>query len=188
MPKNASLALQRATTSVISRAYSELATAMQSDCHARVLSVIDKAADVWTEDGNIGLVNLCFNTIPKRIIKKLREIYVTITLQELSRLVFLSPQDAKSLLQQMTSSNNIIAEISSSEIVTFPNTNPTELNSTHTLNLLNNLVQLNKQLGSSKEYLAKQNNSPKEGFVSEFTVEESIMDQDFKDDDIMDFE
>ncbi|KAJ4490204.1 hypothetical protein J3R30DRAFT_3419999 [Lentinula aciculospora] len=86
----------------------------------RLKLLVSKDRDLYSSEGNLGLVELLVAAAPKWIIKRLTETYVTLGLAEIGKYVGIDDeQQVRALVLNMIESRTILATISDSGIVTF---------------------------------------------------------------------
>lgn len=89
----------------MSQPYHDLANAFTMDSNANLNTVVNKHADVYTRDHNMGLVKQVASVLYKKNIQRLTKTFLTLSLSDVaSRVGLPSPTDAETYILHMVCS------------------------------------------------------------------------------------
>ncbi|KAF9041636.1 hypothetical protein BJ165DRAFT_1490169 [Panaeolus papilionaceus] len=124
--------------------------------------LVAKEKSVFAAEKNLGLINQAIARAPRWVIKKLTATYVTLHLSDIAKRVGIQSEDeVRAVLLSMIESNELTAQISSSNTVTFTDPPPsfTKAEVDEILSKSQDqaalMTYLDKEVGRSKEFLTK---------------------------------
>ncbi|KAJ7583667.1 hypothetical protein C8J56DRAFT_831019 [Mycena floridula] len=127
----------------------------------QLLSILDKEAQLFTAEKNVGLLRQAIARAPRWSLKKLTGTYVTLGLKEIAKSLKTDEEEVRALLLSMIESSDIYAQISSDGTVTFEDP-PSKFSKEQVDRVLLDaqnqtamLGQLEMSLARSKEFLSK---------------------------------
>ncbi|MFT7797979.1 COP9 signalosome complex subunit 3 [Arapaima gigas] len=113
----------------LSNAYHELAQVYTTNNPVELHSVVNKHAETFTRDSNIGLVKQCLSSLYKKNIKRLTKTFLTLSLQDMANRVQLSsPQEAEKYVLHMIEHGEIYATINQKDGMVNFHDNPEKYN------------------------------------------------------------
>lgn len=143
--------------------------------------ILDKERSTFISETNLGLIQQALDRAPRWTIKKLTATYVTLSLSDIARAVKIHSEDeARQLVLNMIESSDICAKISSDGSVTFSDPAP-RVTKAEVDKILQDvqsqtdaLIEMEMEMGISKEYLSKAIKSKDESTWSQPTADEDL--------------
>lgn len=124
------------------QAYTDLATAYSSKKPQDLPALVEKHQALFSEDGNMGLVNLVLAAKTKRAIQKLTQTFLTLSLADIAQQVGLeSAAEAEGHILRMVDAGEIFAEINASAGMVRFLEDPEQFTSPHAVDRLNDTIQ-----------------------------------------------
>lgn len=152
LPRTVATQTNRSITS-LAAAYLDFAAACEAQ-DTGSYKMLESYQVEFEKDGNLGLARSAIAALPSHKIQALRNIYITIPLEDVARKLELSADEVKATIEEMVSSKRLLAEINSENgTIHFPSR---QMTTEEELASLEKMVEEVSHLGVRMESLQRQ--------------------------------